>query len=562
MHHRVIRLLFIAVAALAPIALRAQAISGVVYRAGSDTVIAHASVYYGGSLTGTSTNSNGAFHLQQLPGRVPFVVSSVGYYSTVVSSYKPGEIVKVYLKPKVNRLRMVTIGGTSREEMERMFIREFIGVSDNSAATTILNLPDIDLEYHKKTATLNAFCDKPIEIENKRLGYHITYYLDKFVKTGRNIVFRGNYIFIDEATAANQKKIAHNREDAYDGSRMQFIRALWSNTLNKQGYRIYTPYLTPWPVDSILSTDKSGIKVINLKFNITIIHDNQLWLQTKLGQTSENCLIDERGFYGADLQWFGYMGTQRIGDLLPFEYQSPKDTEDNRKATHDANVVTKENLMAALHPDVPVYQPKKFNKEVELFKKIVLAPNNLLDPQLVVKKWQTPIFYKVYGTFDDETNLRIDSTFNQLARLTGLQITKVTADSCVNFAIISHRYPEMAKIMRPEVISYFKGNTEAGPAYYFANEKGFSNMIQLIRPVPGASTWTVIQKQIVRGMGFVGTTPDYFKSVFFEEAKAAPIQFQTLDARIIKTFYDGQIKSGMTEQQLDDILTRIQLEQL
>ncbi|WP_448699425.1 carboxypeptidase-like regulatory domain-containing protein [Mucilaginibacter sp. AW1-3] len=308
--------------------LRAQVITGKVYRFGTDSVIAHASIYLGGTMTGTISDKNGTFKLQVLEGKIPLIVSCVGYNSTVITNYTPGEVLKVYLKPKVNELKAITITGgssRSRESMVRTFIREFIGTTKFAASCTILNMDDVELSYSRKTGTLTAFCDKAIEIENNKLGYHISYYLDYFNKKGSTTSYDGHFVFKDKATDANRKAINNSRENAYYGSRMQFIRALWNNTLDAHSFGIFSPDEDPVTVDSILFMDKTGAKFIALPYKITILFNDDKRTPTDLGQTQKNCYIDKNGFCEDKLQWIGSMAIQRVGDMLPYEYHSVED---------------------------------------------------------------------------------------------------------------------------------------------------------------------------------------------------------------------------------------------
>lgn len=324
-------------ALLMPMLLKAQAISGKVYRAGTDSVIVQASIYYGGTMAGTSSNKEGAFRLAMPQGKMPLVISCIGYYSTVVNNYSPAQLLKVYLKPKVNELKGVTIGGNqskSREAMERMFTREFIGTTRDAASCRILNIGDIDLRYSKKTSTLTAFCDNPIEIENARLAYHISYYLDYFKMTGDEVSYNGNFIFKDKVTDWNRKAVSANRESAYEGSRMQFIRALWNNTLDDHYFSIYTETGDGVPVDSILFADQNRLKFIALPYKINILFDGDKRTPTGLFQAKPHCYIDQNGFCDDTLQWFGQMAIQRVGDMLPFEYRSVTDDTPQQKVSN------------------------------------------------------------------------------------------------------------------------------------------------------------------------------------------------------------------------------------
>jgi len=322
---------------LLPVILRGQVISGKVYRAGTDSIVAHASIYLGGTLTGTTSNKQGEFRLAVLAGKIPLVVSCVGYYSTVIDNYSQSQMLKVYLKPKINELRGITINGNqskSREAMERMFVREFIGTTKNAAGCTILNMDDIELNYNRKTATLTAFCDNAIEIENKRLAYHISYYLDYFKQRDGTTSYDGHFIFKDKVTNDNRNSINRNREDAYDGSRMQFIRALWHNTLGDHYFDIYSPQKDAAPVDSIVFTDKTGAKYISLPYPITIIFNGDKRSPTDLSQSQKRCYIDKNGYCEDKLHWIGYMAIQRVADMLPYEYRSETDDPPEGKASN------------------------------------------------------------------------------------------------------------------------------------------------------------------------------------------------------------------------------------
>lgn len=317
-----------------PLEVNAQVINGVVYSFGTETPMPQASVYYGSSLTGTLSNNLGEFALPIKPGKNPIIVSCVGYYSEVISDYSTDLPLKVYLKPKVQEMHEVTIGsdGMSREEKERIFKHEFLGIDDYALGCTILNMDDIDLHYSRKKQMLTAFCDKPIEIDNKKLGYHITYFLDRFTKTAHTVDFAGNFIFKEQMDKTKEAKILRNREDAYEGSRMQLIRALWANQITKTKFKIYNTNMDKISVDSIVLINKSKEKFIFLPEDIVVVHDGVYRLATELKQEKQASFIDETGYYGNGLLWFGGLGSQRVGSMLPFEYKSAKEIQDSLRA--------------------------------------------------------------------------------------------------------------------------------------------------------------------------------------------------------------------------------------
>ncbi|MBW4888118.1 carboxypeptidase-like regulatory domain-containing protein [Mucilaginibacter sp. HMF5004] len=554
------RPLFITLLIVLPLWLSAQTLSGKVYRAEHDSsaVVANASVYYGGSMSGTLTRANGNFTIEEKPGHIPIIVSCIGYYSTTVTSYSVDQPLKVYLKPKLHQLREVRIGsdGMSRENKVWMFKREFLGTSDYALSCTITNMDDIQLDYDKKTGALTAFCDGPIKIENKKLGYHISYFLDSFLRMPKEVKFAGNFIFTEDAAAAKQKKTIRNREDAYSGSRMEFIRALWSNSLKKAHYKIYTADLRPMDADSIVCLNNKLEKVINLKYRMVIIHDNNTAYPSQMSQTITDCYIDQNGFHDTGLQWFGDMSVKRVGDMLPFEYRSVKSLSDSIHRTDSAKVAEKIKSQAIAAKS---NSGNKALKDFALFKSIVLAQNTPLDARLVVKKWHTPIRYKVYGRFgadkprNDLALAQVDSLFAQLSHLTGLSITKTDNDSEVNFCIITGELSKVKGLINPEAMDYLEKINKVGGEYYSSNENGFTSMIELIR----RATLPAAQRQIMNGFGFTGIAEGYTHSLFDYNPINLPEKIQPLDAHIIQTFYNPAIKWGMTEAELDEVLLKM-----
>jgi len=544
-----------------PAWLYAQTLTGKVYRAGTDSTIADASVYYGSSMLGTLTNAKGEFSIPARPGKTALIVSCVGYLSETITEYSPEKPLTIYLRPKLHELHEVQIGGSyiSRTDEERIFKKEFLGTSDYALSCTILNIADISFSYSKKTGTLKAYCDNPIEIENKKLGYHIRCFLDHFTKTPKDVAFAGNYIFSEAPQAAVSSKIKHNREDAYNGSRMEFIRALWNNSLKKAHYKIMDITLTPLDVDDMVCLNDKLQEVINMKkYPVYILHNNSYTHPSTLTQAITDCYIDQSGFYDTGLKWGGDMGTQRVGDMLPFEYKPDKAIGDSihvaDSAKHTAQVIEQKPTNTSVSS-----ADNKTLQSLSLFKSIVLVQNSGLDTRLVVKKWATPIRYKVYGRFgsdkarSDLVMQKVDNLFNQLSELTGLSITKAVADSDVNFYIITGPIAMAKGVISTEAMGYLEKIDKTGGAYFTMGESGFNSTIELVRP----ANQMAVERQIMDGLGFTGTAEGYVHSIFYDRPYDQPDKIQALDARIIQTFYNPAIKSGMNEQELNDALLKI-----
>lgn len=312
-----------------PILLKAQLITGKVMRMGTNSVIANASVYFSGSVKGTTTDSLGKFKVTTAKTNVPIIVSCIGYYSATITDYKADTLLMVYLKPKENIMREVQIGddGMARVEKLRIFKREFLGTSGYALSCSIVNIDDIDLVYDKKAGKLTAFSNNPIIIKNKLLGYTLTYYLDNFTRTNGNVTYAGNYLFKDDIPLNSKdiKRIKRNREDAYSDSRMHFIRALWSRNLAGSDFSIFNDQYQKITDQDILFANPKGEKFIILDGGLKVTYKYNYRELTIIHQKEKFSYIDQFGYYGTGLSWAGTMSAQRIGDMLPFEYTSPLD---------------------------------------------------------------------------------------------------------------------------------------------------------------------------------------------------------------------------------------------
>jgi len=530
-----------------PFILNAQILQGRVFREGSDSVIAKASVYYSGSLNATITDENGMFKLPAMPGKIPLIISCLGYQSETVINYNTEEQLIVYLKPKSAQLREVVIrnDGMTREEKVRLFKAEFLGTSEYARSCNITNIDDIDLAYSKKTKTLSAYCNTPILIENNKLGYSLKYFLDKFVKTPKNTSFSGSFIFHENADTSDLSQINNNRKSAYRGSRMEFIRSVWSKNPEGSGFKILSPFYDPVPVDSILTGDALTGKFLNIKNKILITHKKNPGRFAHLTQNTSNSYIDKVGFYDTSLRWSGFMAAQRVGDMLPFEYVFSPDNPSQYSVTKIKDDQVKGQKAKRLPYDLLIMKP------------IFLTINNKSDQRLVIKKWQTPINYKVFGNLGAYTDKKIDSFFQQLAQLTGIQITETKVDSEVNFYILADGNPnKFTTILTPEAIEYLKRPGSDG-SYYTTTDEGFESMVQMIglnQQPPDEIVWSMVQKKIMKGLGFFGVTEDKANSIFYRRLNVVPDSLSDFDTKVIRILYHPSVKSGMTEKNFDEVL--------
>jgi len=341
--------------------LRAQEISGRVIDAESGKPIVGANIYLNGTYQGTTSNKEGNFKISSTERNIPLIVSYVGYESQTLSNYA-GKGLNILLKHKANELKEVTIGAPkdanaiSREQEMEMFLHEFIGTKNTECY--IDNPDDISFTYNRRTSYLTAAADKPLIIDNKKLGYKITYFLTAFRRTADEVSFQGNYFFAEDTARLKPnelKKVLRARDDAYFGSRMHFIRALWANNLVSEKFKLYT---NSGGFDVVARRDE---KFIRFNAPTSINYKSQTSYLKPKGVGSRETLIAANGFFDPNILWGGDMASQRVGEMLPFEFQpstykevKPPVQTFGQQKINDAGLVRLLNLQDTLHKRLPV----------------------------------------------------------------------------------------------------------------------------------------------------------------------------------------------------------------
>jgi hypothetical protein len=341
---------------LLPTFLCAQVIRGTVTDAVTGKPLPNVNVYLAGTIMGTTTDSQGNFTLNNVSKTsAPLMVSSVGYQSKKINDYADNKNINVALQRKVIALKEVTVSTDkiSRARAMRIFLREFIG--RNNSECDIANPEDIYFSYNKQEDLLTAGADKPLIILNKKLGYKVTYFLADFSCKPYLTSYKGNYFFAEDTAGLKPektKRVFKARNEAYKGSRMHFIRALWANELDKNGFAMYRSIkaeintITPYDLEprNRLSHDhvvqlSEGKKFILFQKGInpkdTRFDNNEVYVTYRqfnpafLRQTDSGngTIIERTGYHDEGLQWKENFGKWRVGELLPFEFEPYEDLE-------------------------------------------------------------------------------------------------------------------------------------------------------------------------------------------------------------------------------------------
>ena len=331
-------------------------VTGIVTDAQGGQALTGASVFCQNTTLGTVTNADGRFRMQLPDGGYDLVFSFNGYETQslrINASTEGLQSMDIKLRMKDRSLEAVSVVATTelRDGWKRygdLFSGLFLGMTVNSDSCRIDNRDSLRFFYSKKRDRLKVIAREPLRIVNNALGYVIRYELDSFVHefASGHTEYTGYALFEEmEGDEAQRTKWAAERERAYFGSMLHFVRCYYDSTLRLNGYRleridrstdesamIYNPY------DSVRYgiTDDGDVMLLNdgkLRVAYTLERPEPKYLQMRklpantpvqisILDFPEYILIEQNGYYydQKEILVNGYWGWEKLADLLPYDY--------------------------------------------------------------------------------------------------------------------------------------------------------------------------------------------------------------------------------------------------
>jgi hypothetical protein len=336
---------------------------------GKNAPLQGATIFLTGRMNITTSDVNGNFRLSDLSaGNYSIVITMVGYKPVVrnVTVYDQDIKLSLQLEQQATELKAVIVKpDRSRVKNLEVFKRAFLGESENAAQCKILNSEILTFNYNKKAGELIASTDDILTIKNQALGYQIKYVLLDFkYDESKNAVTYEGYPSFEElrGTTEEEAQWKRNRRMAFLGSIHQFIRAVYDENCRANGFIVYKirnrpPFDLPAinknlikidfgqvSFDSLLTVKDEHSKILRFSDALYVIYTKakeQVEYQNKNysmhgaytdrwmpeGQVSIVNLfgpvaIEENGLFTppANLYFEGYMGWEKIADLVPYEY--------------------------------------------------------------------------------------------------------------------------------------------------------------------------------------------------------------------------------------------------
>jgi hypothetical protein len=337
-------------------------VSGKIIDATTKQPLQGASVFAENTTIGTATNDQGFFSLRLPDGGYSIVVTFTGYQTEtkrVTAGNAGNNEIIIEIKQKEKSLEEFVVKSTSEvadglAKYGDFFIENFIGKTVNSKQNYIKNKEALKFFYYRKAKRLKIIATAPLEIVNDALGYTIKYELDSFVHEYNTQVslYTGYPLFqeMQSADDAQLEKWNAARKTAYNGSILHFMRSMHQKKLNEEGFEIQfivknNDRETAIPLKNFYgavnySMDDSShtAEILPRQKDVAVIYKNEpspdLYLAANPEASSkfqlsvlsflpnESLNIEQNGFYFEqnDITITGYWGWEKVGDMLPYDF--------------------------------------------------------------------------------------------------------------------------------------------------------------------------------------------------------------------------------------------------
>jgi hypothetical protein len=210
--------------------------------------IPSASIFFSNTSLGTVADRDGQFVLTGIAaGKYDLIVSSIGFETNaqqIATDQWPATIT-VTLAVKEAELPEVVVGSYTKETWEKwgkFFLDNFLGTTPFAEDCTIKNREVIQFRNYTKRKELKAIANEPLIIENRALGYRIKYQMESFQFNFNTKIFTfSGYPLFESYEKPGEKtkpRWERNRNTAYYGSKIHFMRSLFKNRLLNEGFEV------------------------------------------------------------------------------------------------------------------------------------------------------------------------------------------------------------------------------------------------------------------------------------------------------------------------------------
>jgi len=234
--------------------------------------VPYASVYFVNTTLGTSSMTDGTFSINRIPdGKYDLLVEMVGYRRHRQSIEFDGGAyrLEILLDQDTVELAPISVVAESDKKYLPVFVRFFVGDDQKAKDCSIINPEILHIYFDAKKNYLSVSAREPVKILNPVLGYMVYYTLDQFgLDFSLGVKSIEGIPRFQELLAQRPKDTTiwkNKRNQAYRGSLLHFVRALYHGKLDEEGFNVYIvdslrsnagpEVLRPFTYEALVSND-------------------------------------------------------------------------------------------------------------------------------------------------------------------------------------------------------------------------------------------------------------------------------------------------------------------
>jgi hypothetical protein len=318
-----------------------------------------ATVFINNTTFGDITDRNGNFEIPIHAGNYELVISFMGYQAFKFP-FSTQEIREFYeiriLQEAIDLEEAKVMEKRDKEWYKNLKIFEdlFLGNSINGKKSKILNPEVLILDSESYENKLVARGRDILEIQNPNLGYTIKFVLESFFHDFETKVTRyaGQAYFFEENIPKRRKtKVEEQRKRAFEGSITHFIRALYHDKLEDEGFLVNKIELVP-NLDRPSDEEIETIKGLLAETRTWLIRDSLQQVIKKESLSKELVKISEDTLRRGDLVEEARNGFLFLTYSEPFYVMFYNETEElnyRKQIMNQKNSTRSGNLIFSTH---------------------------------------------------------------------------------------------------------------------------------------------------------------------------------------------------------------------
>lgn len=236
---------FVLLLYLLPSLLKGQPfqVEGVVLDVLSKQPLVNAHIFIDQSFKAIRSDSAGKFSLKEIADKTFEVVVVAKGYKAITYKTTPD-------RQKITiRFELLPNNDSSFKEEDwlrwgTLFKNNLVGNTENAKQCELLNPEVLRFTYNDSLGELNVSATDILQIINDRLGYLVNYQLETFqINSNSQKLEVFGYSYFKNLTTKRAEVTAkwrQNRKEAFEGSLMHFMRSLYINNVEQEGFELHT----------------------------------------------------------------------------------------------------------------------------------------------------------------------------------------------------------------------------------------------------------------------------------------------------------------------------------